>query len=102
MLRGGGDLIDAGDTRWKGPGHQAILVDRDTVFLVNHAYDAQANGASTLWIRPLYWSATAWPSIQASAGHVTTLAGFKRSYFPAGLRTVFELPDPLGRLKVQP
>lgn len=74
MLDGGGDLIDDGDARWKGPGHSAILYDRDTVFLVNHAYDAQANGASKLWIRPLYWTAAAWPTLDASAGKVVTLS----------------------------
>lgn len=73
MLNGGGDLIDDGDTRWKGPGHPAILHDRDTVFLVNHAYDAQANGASILWIRPLYWTAAAWPTLDPSAGKAVSV-----------------------------
>jgi arabinan endo-1,5-alpha-L-arabinosidase len=73
MLAGGGDLIDDGDARWKGPGHSAILSDRDTVFLVNHAYDAQANGTSKLWIRPLYWTAGAWPTLDASAGKAVSV-----------------------------
>ena len=101
MLKGGGDLIDDGDTRWKGPGHSAILVDRDTVFLVNHAYDAQANGASVLWIRPLYWTASAWPTLEASAGSVTS--SFRpwrpkpNSGFAGFPRREFRRFDPLGR-----
>ena len=68
MSLGGGDLVDAGDTRWKGPGHCAVFIDRDTAFLANHSYDAQNGGASTLWIRPLYWSPDGWPSLDAKAG----------------------------------
>ncbi len=74
MLNGGGDLIDAGDTRWKGPGHNAIFTDHDTTFLVNHAYDAQNNGASTLWIRTLYWTPAGWPTLDPSKGTAVALA----------------------------
>lgn len=68
MANSGGDLIDRGDERWKGPGHNGIFVENDTVFLVNHAYDAQRNGASTLWIRTLYWTPGGWPTLDRSAG----------------------------------
>ncbi|MEO7777388.1 MAG: arabinan endo-1,5-alpha-L-arabinosidase [Fibrobacteria bacterium] len=67
----GGDLIDSGDTRWKGPGHNAIFTEGDTAFLVNHAYDAQGNGRATLQIRPLYWTADGWPTLDKSKGQVT-------------------------------
>jgi arabinan endo-1,5-alpha-L-arabinosidase len=71
MTAGGGDLIDKGDARWKGPGHNGIFVERDTVFLVNHAYDAENNGASILWIRPLYWTPQGWPTLDKTLGTTT-------------------------------
>ena len=61
MTSGGGTLIVAGDQRWKGPGHNAILSDQGQDYLVYHAYDSQANGVSALRIRPLYWSDDLWP-----------------------------------------
>jgi arabinan endo-1,5-alpha-L-arabinosidase len=68
----GGDLIDAGDTRWHGPGHNAIFVDGDTTFLVNHAYDANSNGRATLQIRPLYWTSLGWPTLDKTKGTIGT------------------------------
>lgn len=68
LRNSGGDLIDRGDDRWKGPGHNGIFVENDTTFLVNHAYDAQRNGASTLWIRPLYWTPEGWPTLDRNRG----------------------------------
>jgi arabinan endo-1,5-alpha-L-arabinosidase len=64
MLSSGGTLIDDGDSRWIGPGHEAVFSSGDTWILVNHAYDAQANGAATLQIRPLYWDSAGWPYLQ--------------------------------------
>lgn len=68
LRNGGGLLIDSGDARWKGPGHNAVFTDHDTVFLVNHAYDAENNGASRLQIRPLYWTSAGWPSLDPAVG----------------------------------
>jgi arabinan endo-1,5-alpha-L-arabinosidase len=63
MIAGGGTLIDKGDERWKGPGHNAVYQQGHSVILVNHAYDAQNFGRPTLQIRPLYWSADGWPTL---------------------------------------
>lgn len=63
MLDGGGTLIDAGDDRWKGPGHCAVYVSGDTAILVNQAYDAQNDGIATLQVRPLYFDSDGWPYI---------------------------------------
>ncbi len=60
MMEGGGTLIDAGNERWKGPGHCAVYQSGGTTILVNHAYDALNNGASTLQIRPLHWDQDQW------------------------------------------
>jgi len=61
MASGGGTIIDTGDSRWKGPGHNGIFIENDTVLCVNHAYDAKSNGAPTMMIRPLYWVDN-WPT----------------------------------------
>lgn len=63
MKSGGGTLLWSGDGRWKGPGAQNVFVDHDTTFLVCHAYDANANGAVTLVIRPLHWTDSQWPTL---------------------------------------
>jgi len=61
MMNSGGTLIDDGDSRWIGPGHNAVYLSGDTAILVNHAYDANANGTATLQIRSLYWDSAGWP-----------------------------------------
>jgi len=64
MIEGGGTLIDAGDNRWKGPGHCAVYQSANTTILINHAYDALNNGMATLQIRLLYWDSEGWPYIK--------------------------------------
>jgi len=61
MLKGGGTLVLAGQGRWRGPGHNAVLRDKTGDWLVHHAYDAQNDGAATLRIRPLLWASDGWP-----------------------------------------
>jgi arabinan endo-1,5-alpha-L-arabinosidase len=68
MKSGGGTLVDAGDQRWKGPGHNGIFSEHDTIFLVNHAYDADDNGKSKLMIRPLFWTGDGWPTLDSLKG----------------------------------
>jgi len=63
MLTGGGTLISQGDDRWKGTGHNAVYQQGNSAILVNHAYDAQNFGRPTLQIRPLYWDADGWPTL---------------------------------------
>ena len=57
MTAGGGDILDAGDDVRKGPGHNGIFIEHDTVFCVNHYYACN----SILQIRPLYFD-DGWPS----------------------------------------
>jgi arabinan endo-1,5-alpha-L-arabinosidase len=57
MTAGGGDILDAGDDVRKGPGHNGIFIEHDTVFCVNHYYACN----SLLQIRPLYFDG-GWPS----------------------------------------
>ncbi|MBN1130939.1 MAG: arabinan endo-1,5-alpha-L-arabinosidase [Chitinispirillaceae bacterium] len=57
MTAGGGEILDAGDAVRKGPGHNGIFIERDSVFCVNHYYACN----SILQIRPLYFDG-GWPS----------------------------------------
>lgn len=65
MLDGGGSVVLHADQdpakRWRGPGHIAILREKEQDYIVYHAYDAQANGKPALRIQPLEWTADGWP-----------------------------------------
>ncbi|PWU67636.1 arabinan endo-1,5-alpha-L-arabinosidase [Gracilibacillus dipsosauri] len=59
MLNGGGTILDAGNERWIGPGHQDVYNNN---VIVRHAYDANNNGAPRLLINDLYWDSNGWPT----------------------------------------
>jgi arabinan endo-1,5-alpha-L-arabinosidase len=61
MMNGGGTLVLAGDSRWKGPGGNMVLADDGKRYNVYHAYDANSNGASTLRIAELAFDNDGWP-----------------------------------------
>lgn len=63
MMEGGGTIVVTGGTRWRGPGHCAILQGREGEKLVYHAYDANARGTPTLRVASLIWDAADWPTI---------------------------------------
>ena len=67
MTSGGGTQVTFPTDRWRGPGHNAILQDNGTDYIVYHAYDAEHQGAPTLRIDPLTWDTDGWPSISAPA-----------------------------------
>jgi arabinan endo-1,5-alpha-L-arabinosidase len=56
-----GTLLLEGDDRYRGPGHNAILVDGDRYYNVYHAYDANNGGAPYLRIAELIWGEDGWP-----------------------------------------
>jgi arabinan endo-1,5-alpha-L-arabinosidase len=60
MLEGGGTPVTSGGSRWRGPGHNAILRRGHRLDLVYHSYDALANGVPTLRISELVWH-HGWP-----------------------------------------
>lgn len=57
MMYGGGTIFDAGNDRWRGPGHSDIL---NNDIIVRHAYDALANGTPNLLINDLNWDSQGW------------------------------------------
>ena len=61
MMQGGGTLLLEGSERWRGPGHNSILKDGDTYWLVYHAYDANYSGEPRLRIEALIWDSQEWP-----------------------------------------
>ncbi len=65
LLEGGGTLVlaaGAGEPRWRGPGHIAILRDAGKDYIFYHSYDADHNGRPTLRIAPLGWTEDNWPA----------------------------------------
>jgi arabinan endo-1,5-alpha-L-arabinosidase len=61
LREGGGTLVLGGGTRWKGPGHNAVLFTEDAAYNVYHSYDADHGGSPTLRIAELVWDAEGWP-----------------------------------------
>jgi arabinan endo-1,5-alpha-L-arabinosidase len=61
LLSGGGTLLVAGDSRWRGPGHNAVLSTPLGDVNLYHAYDATQGGRPTLRISTLSWDADDWP-----------------------------------------
>jgi arabinan endo-1,5-alpha-L-arabinosidase len=63
LTEGGGTLILSEYGRWKGPGHNGILVEDGIFWMVYHAYDANQIGISKLRIESFAWDASGWPSL---------------------------------------
>ena len=63
MMEGGGTLVVAGAGRWAGPGHSAVLQEKNGDYLIYHAYDIEWRGVSTLRISTLRWDSEGWPTI---------------------------------------
>lgn len=65
MLDGGSTVILKADLkeqqRLRGPGHSAFLSDEGRDYIVHHAYDREHDGAPTLRISPVPWTADGWP-----------------------------------------
>jgi arabinan endo-1,5-alpha-L-arabinosidase len=63
LTSGGGTLVLAGYGRFRGPGHNGVLREGNTDYLVHHFYDGEAGGAPTLQIRPIIWGNAGWPLV---------------------------------------
>lgn len=60
MTSGGGTVLDAGNSQWKGPGGQDVYQNGSAWVIARHAYDATDNGTPKLLINDLYWT-SGWP-----------------------------------------
>src|SRR5690606_370549 len=66
-----GTVVSQGDSlNWAATGHNDIFFGEDTVFLVNHGY-TWPQGQTRLMIRPLYWDAEGWPTLDSTQGGIT-------------------------------
>jgi arabinan endo-1,5-alpha-L-arabinosidase len=63
MTSGGGSLLRSGGQRYKGPGHNSVLVVGSGCWLVYHAYDAEYGGIPRCRIEPLRWDDKLWPYV---------------------------------------
>lgn len=63
LLQGGGTQVTFPTERWRGPGHNSILHEDGTDYIVYHAYDAESQGVPTLRIQALHWDEDGWPSV---------------------------------------
>jgi arabinan endo-1,5-alpha-L-arabinosidase len=71
QIANGGTLVSKGDSiGWAATGHNDIFMERDTVVLVNHGY-LWSGGQTRLMIRPLYWDAQGWPTLDSTQGVIT-------------------------------
>jgi arabinan endo-1,5-alpha-L-arabinosidase len=65
LMDGRGTVILKADLpekeRFRGPGHAAHLSDGGKDYIIYHAYDKDHDGASTLRISPIRWTADGWP-----------------------------------------
>lgn len=60
LMRGGGTLLLQSDARWKGPGHNAVILTEAGAYNVYHAYGA-SDDRSMLRVAELSWDAEGWP-----------------------------------------
>jgi arabinan endo-1,5-alpha-L-arabinosidase len=63
LLESGGNILDSGGDRWKGPGGQDVYCNGDDWVMARHAYDAQNNGRPALRMVDLFWDADLWPTL---------------------------------------
>lgn len=71
LLQGGGTVVVANDAHWRGPGHNAILMDGDKTWIVYHALDPTRNAALTLRIDSVTWTDDGWPEVAQSVPPVS-------------------------------
>ena len=63
MLTGGGTMVLESNARYIGPGHAGILNDNGTNWFMYHYYDGNNNGAPTLGLNRIFWTADNWPAL---------------------------------------
>ncbi len=61
LTQGGGTPVLEGNTRWRGPGHSAVLFVGTDAYNIYHSYDADNNGTPTLRIAEMVFDEEGWP-----------------------------------------
>lgn len=64
MAQGGGKILLAGDQRWHGVGHNAVVTIAAEDYLIFHGYDAEDGGKPKLRIERLDWGPEGWPEVK--------------------------------------
>jgi arabinan endo-1,5-alpha-L-arabinosidase len=62
MTEGGGTLVIESTPNWKGTGHNSVLQEDGSTYLVYHAYSVQDDGTPYLRLSPLQWT-DGWPTV---------------------------------------
>ncbi len=63
LTNGGGTMLLESTARYIGPGHAAIMNDNGTNWFTFHYYDGNNDGAATLGLMQMNWTADGWPSL---------------------------------------
>ncbi|WP_421762276.1 arabinan endo-1,5-alpha-L-arabinosidase [Devosia sp.] len=63
LTDGGGTLLLAGQSPYRGPGGQEVFMVAAKPWLAFHYYDDRQGGAPRLQVAPLGWSADGWPEL---------------------------------------
>lgn len=61
LASGGGTVFLESSARYIGPGQAGIMNDNGTNWFTFHYYDGNNNGAATVAMNQIYWSADGWP-----------------------------------------
>ncbi len=64
LMQGGGTVVAAGNARYPGVGHCAVVSTDTGDKMLLHAYDRETGYNACLLVRPLAWDRDGWPSIQ--------------------------------------
>ncbi|MGQ9505185.1 MAG: arabinan endo-1,5-alpha-L-arabinosidase [Thermogutta sp.] len=64
MREGGGTVILSGNERWRGPGHNCVLITKTGDWIIHHTYDMRnLDKHRILQVRPLTWTEDGWPRV---------------------------------------
>lgn len=63
MMEGGGTVVLAGNERYPGVGHCAVVSLPDGDRMLFHGYDKKKRYSAHLLVRPLLWDADGWPVV---------------------------------------
>jgi len=74
MLKGGGTILDSGNSEWIGPGHQDVYNNN---IIIRHAYQASNNGVPRMLINDLYWDSNGWPTYDINKAGIISGAKYK-------------------------